>query len=270
MDWASVILAAISGALGAVIAYLLVRNPRERRIAYALVLVFSFAILNILGRMFVLPHIRLWQYEQEVEQQLQAIPAYRVIHRSDPEAYERIQVIVRDGIREGEQSTVLASRIRAVIGTLIVKYIPQASDEAVVEFARVMVREIEELTQVSPNRCYQFLFPEQYGPFDITKYIHEKTIQDDLAALALLIHSATENPQPKPDPAKSEKLLKTVYTQVTEEYGQDIHLLENPHAETVDKKKVCTMIAGLYRQVLRIPKKESSMVLRYMFSLPQG
>lgn len=270
MDWVRIILAAISGALGAAVAHLLVRSPRQRRVAYAVVLVSSFAIFNALARLFVLPHIRLWQHEQQVEQELQAIPAYRVIQKSDPQAYERIQAIVHDGIRQGKRSEVLASQIRAVISTLVVKYFPHASDEAVIEFARVIVREIEELTQVSPERCYQFLFPEQYGPLEIAKYVHPKTIQDDLAALANLIHSATRTPQPGPDPSQSKALLATVYTQMNEKYGNTIRLLDNPHGRTVDKKMVCTMIAGLYRQVLHLPQKDSSVVLRYMFSRQPG
>lgn len=266
MDWASVVLAGISGAVGAAIARLLVRNPRERRIVYVLVLVVSFAIVNALARAFVLPPIRAWQYERKAEQELQEIPAYRVIQQSDPQTYEKIRVIVRDGIRDGQRSEVLASHIRAVISELVIIYVPHASDDAVIEFTRVMVREIEELTQASPDHCYQFLFPEQYGPLDLRKHLDATTLKDDLAALAILIQSATDTPQPKPDPSRSQTLLKTVYTQANREYGDDIRLLDNPHGQSVDKGRVCTIIAGLYRHVLNMPKTESSLVLRYMFS----
>ena len=266
VDWGSVVLAGVSGALGAVIAYLLVRNPRERRIAYALIFLVSFAILNALARVFVLPYIRVWQYERQVEQQLQDIPAYRAIQKNDLQTYERIRAIARDGIRNGQQPEVLASRIRAVISELVIRYIPYASDDSVIELTGVMVREIEELTQANPNLCYQFLFPQRYGPLDLTKHIDAKTLQDDLAALAILIQSATHNPQPKPDPSQSETLLKAVYARVNEEYGDDIRLLDNPHSQSVDKGKVCTIIAGLYRHVLNMPKTQSSLVLRYMLS----
>lgn len=266
MDWISVVLAGISGVVGAVIAHLLVRHPREHRTAYVLVLVVSFAIVNALARVFVLPPVRVWQYERKVEQELQEIPAYRVIQKSDPQTYERIRVIVRDGIRDGRRPEVLASQIRAVISELVAVYVPHASDDAVVEFTRVMVREIEELTQVSPDHCYRFLFPEQYGPLDLRKHLDAKTLQDDLAALAILIQSATDSPQPKPDPARSQTLMKTVYTQVNQEYGDDIRLLDNPHGQSVDKGRVCTIIAGLYSHVLNMPKPQSSLVLRYMFS----
>ncbi len=266
MDWGSIVLAGISGALGAAIAYLLVRNPRERRIAYVSVLVVSFAIFNTLARVFVLPHIRVWQYERQVEQQLQDIPAYRAIQKSDPQTYERIRAIARDGIRNGQRPEILASRIRAVISEVVIRYIPYASDDSVMELTGIMVREIEELTQASPNLCYQFLFPQRYGPLDLMKHIDPKTLQADLAALATLIQSATHNPQPKPDPSQSETLLKTVYARVNEEYGDDIRFLNNPHDQSVDKGKVCTIIARLYTHVLNMPKTQSSLVLRYMLS----
>jgi hypothetical protein len=266
VDWASVILAGLAGALSVAIAHLLVRNPKKRQITYALVLVLSFAILNALSRVFVLPHIHGWQTEEAIERQLGQIPAYREVRKGDPQAYERIRAIVRDGIREAQRSEIVAGRIRAVLSELVVKYIPYASDDAVVDFARVMVREIEELTRVDPNFCYRFLFPEQYGPLDASKHIDPKTLQNDLAALAILIRTATHNPQPGPDVSRSEALLKTVYIRVNEEYGDDVRLLDNPHGQSVDKEKVCTIIAGLYKHVLNMPKKQSGMVLRYMFA----
>jgi hypothetical protein len=199
VDWASVVLAGISGALGAAVAYFFIRNPRERRTAYIVVFISSFAIFDSTFRVFLLPHIQVWQYEEKVDQQLQEIPAYQAIQESDPRSYDRIREIVHDGIRDGQGPDIVASRIRGVISELVVKYIPHASDDAVIDLARVMVREIEQLTRVSPNVCYQFLFPEQYGCLDLGKYIDTKTRQDDLAALATLIRTATYHPQPEPD-----------------------------------------------------------------------
>ncbi len=268
MDWASVILAGLSGALSAAIAHLFVRNPKQHRVVYAWVLVFSFAILNGFSRVFVLPHIHVWQYDQKIERQLQQSPAYREIQDNDPETYERIRTIVRDGIRKGQRTEIVAGRVRAVISELVAKYIPQASDESVVDFATVMVREIEQLTQASPNLCYQYLFPQQYGALDLSQHIDDKTLDDDLTALAGLIRTAIHSPQPAPDAPRSEALLQKTYRKVYEEHGDDVLLLKNPHGPSVDKEKVCTVLAAVYKQVLEMPKNESSMVLRFMFSKP--
>ncbi|MFQ5846581.1 MAG: hypothetical protein ACE5IQ_02790 [Candidatus Methylomirabilales bacterium] len=266
MDWASLLLAGIAGALGAGIALLVVRHPKERRLPYVLVLVFSFAIVNTLFRVYLLPYVHVWQYEAAIERQLQGVAAYREIQQSDPQTYAKIRTIVRDALRKGQPADVVAGRIRAVITALVAKYIPQASDASVVDFATVMVREIQELTRISPTLCYQFLFPQRYGAPDLTKHLAAKTLQDDLAALAGLIRTATNNPQRRPDASQSQTLLETAYAQVYTEYGDDVQLLNSPHDPSVDKEKVCTIIAALYTQVLNMPKKDSGMVLRYMFS----
>lgn len=266
MEWASAILAGLSGALSAAIAYLFVRNPKERRVAYASLFVLSFAILHVLSRIFVLPHIHVWQFEQKIERHLQENPAYREIKSSDPETYARIRTIVRDGTREGDRTDVVAGRIRAVMNELVTNRIPQASDDSVIDFATVMVREIEELTRVSPTLCYQYLFPEQYGALDLSQHIGDTILQNDLAALASLIRTASHNPQPGPDASKSEALLQQVYGRLYEAYGDDVLLLKNPHDPSVDKEKVCTVIAAVYKQALEMPKNDSGMLLRYMFS----
>jgi hypothetical protein len=66
--------------------------------------------------------------------------------------------------------------------------------------------------------------------------------------------------------SRSKALLGPVYIRVSEEYGDDVQLLNNPHGQSVNRKKVCIIIAGLYKHVLNMPKKQSGMVLRYMFS----
>lgn len=266
MGWLSVILAGFSGALSATIAYLFVRNPKERRVAYASLFVLCFAVLYVFSRVFVLPYIHEWQFEHKIERHLQEIPAYREIKSSDPETYARIRTIVRDGTREGDRTDLVAGRIRVVINELVTQRIPQASDDSVIDFATVMVREIEELTRLSPTLCYQYLFPEKYGALDLSQHIGDTILQNDLAALASLIRTASHNPQPVPDASKSEALLQQVYGKLYEAFGDDVLLLKNPHDPSVNKEKVCTVIAAVYKQVLEMPKNDSGMVLRYMFS----
>jgi len=200
--------------------------------------------------------------EGKIESQLQRLPTYREIKDSDTQAYETITAIVLDGIRKGQSVGMIASRIQPVIVAVFLKHIPQASDDAIVAFATHFVRRIMELTQISPDLCYQYLFPQEYG----LPEIDDKTLQEASAVMAAVIRTATHNPQPSPDASQSEALLEPVRTTLHEEYGDDLFLLANPLGESVDKKKVCTMMVAMYEEVLKMPKKESGMVLRYLLS----
>lgn len=200
---------------------------------------------------------------QQLEAELQKIPFYREIKGSDPQTYERMQGILRDGTRKGQSPEMMASRIRSVINQAVATYIPHASDNAVIDYATAMIRQIEELNQINPELCYGFVFREA---IKLHKHLSKKSRQDALAATTAIIRTATHNPQPSPDASQSVALLEPVYTRLHAEYGDDLLLLDNPLGESVDKNKVCTMTAAMFKKVLDLPKKESGMVLRYMFS----
>lgn len=204
--------------------------------------------------------------EGKIELELEQLEAYREVSNSDPGAYERIKEIIRDGIRKGQSVELIGLRISPLIAEVATKYLPQASDDALVAFGRLFVRRIEKLTQVSSDLCYQYLFPQEYGTTELLKHMSYETLQEEQAVLAAVIRTAAQNPQPSPDAFQSEALLEPVYIRLYTEYGDDLLLLDNPLGESVDKKRVCTIMAAVYKEVLDMPKKERGIVLRHMFS----
>ena len=58
MDWTRVILAGVCGALGGVIATVVVGSARERRIYYVAVMVLSFTLLTVASDRYALPYVR--------------------------------------------------------------------------------------------------------------------------------------------------------------------------------------------------------------------
>ncbi len=266
MNWARVALTAVAGGLSVAIAQLLVRHPRKRQAAYITVAITGFAVLSAFSGVFVLPYIDAWQREQEIVERLLENPAYREIRRSTPQTYERIRAIARDGVHKRQSEKTIAARLRPLIAQLVSDHIPRASDDAVVDFARVVVREIEELTRKNPILCYQLLFPNRYGSPNLWNHLGEATLQDHLAALAGLIRTAAPRSLPGPEEMRQKALLERVYAKVREKHGDDVLLLEDPHAPSVDKEKVCTVVAAIYRQILDMPGTQKGALLREMFS----
>ena len=140
------------------------------------------------------------------------------------------------------------------------RYIPHASDEAVIQYVRAMALEIEELAEKNPEVCYRFLFPDRYGSTDVTQYINAETQRVDLAALAEVIRTAAEQPQPVPNGETGDALLKKLMNNFYASQGDDAYLLQDPFAPGVDKKKVSKLIASLYREALNLPQEESGLV----------
>ena len=63
-------------------------------------------------------------------------------------------------------------------------------------------------------------------------------------------------------------LLQGIGEVLSQKYGQDLMMFNNPILAKGNKKKFCTIASDMYRQVLRKSEKDSSRILRYL--LTQG
>jgi hypothetical protein len=208
----------------------------------------------------------IWESERKVERSLSEITAFQHIAKYDPQIYQRIKTELVDSIRKGESQEQAIGRARQAVVGLVMRYVPHASDEAVIRYVKAMALEIEELAEKDPEACYRFLFPARYGSPDVTQYIKTETQRADLVALAEVIRTAAEQPQPLPDAETADVLLKKLMNNFHASRGDDALLLRDPFAPDVDKKKVSMLIASLYREALNLPQEESGQLLRYMLS----
>lgn len=265
MEWSSILLAGFSGGLGALLAQSVVPDRKKKKLAYTMVFVVAFVILHFSSRTFILPHLKTWEYQWKIESALQEMPVYREIAVSEPIAYRTIKGIMLAAYERGQSTELAIARSRAIIMDLLSKYAAHASDKALIDFANLLVREIETLTRSDPDVAFRFLFPQPDTALHAGKYLDEETIEEELNIMATIFRSARLNPQPKPDPSQAEPLVESVYLDLYKEYGDDLSLLANPHLAT-DRAKVCMMTVSFYRRILKMPKEESGLVLRYMFS----
>lgn len=266
MNWASVGLAAVAGGLAALVAHAVVRKPNEKRTAYTVVLVASFAILNALSKEFVAPAIVVPMEMEKAERTLSAIPAFQAMKQHDPATYQAIMRDIREGLADGNREDELVARLRPQIEQIVLKRVPVASDQAVVSYMGVMVRELRELNRQDAELCYKFLFPQQYGALISRRYLAKETQDADLAALAQVIKTSAESPQPVPAEADVSADLELVVAKLRERHGERIAVLQNLQDPSVNKSEGCGMTADLYENILTLPLDRSSRLLRYMLS----
>jgi hypothetical protein len=266
VNWVKIGLALIIFVTSALLAHVITKRLQKRRTAYPVAFILFILGLSILSRQFLLPAINSWKYQRDLDRSLLDISAYQQIAKYDMQAYQEIRAEILDSTKKGENPTQAIGRGRKKIGALVTRYIPHASDEAIVRYMIAMIQEIEELANKDPDLCYQFLFPDRYGSPDSTKYFKPDTQRADLNALADVIRTAAEQPQPEPDKTQGEALLKKVMSSFYEAHGEEAQLLRDPFAPGIDKGKVCNLIAELYREALKLPQKDRGLLLRYMLS----
>ena len=266
MNWISIGLAALSGALAAIIATVIVRNPKEKRAAYVTTFVFSFAVLQGISTHYVFPDLNGRHQARNAEPQLLAIPAFQAIKQYDPKTYENILSDVKSLLKKGSNEAQIIGAVRGHITILVQKRLPRASDEATASYVKVMLTEMEELNKQGGDLCYRFLFPQKSGPIDGRKYFSKQTQEEDLAALATVIKTSAEDPQPVPHENDVIHKVAPIYADLEKQYGNDLSMLQNPTGADIDKGKVCSMAIGLYGKILELPPSESGKILRYMLS----
>jgi hypothetical protein len=259
-------LAVVIGAISAVAAWIVTRGLQRKQPAFSILLVLFFLILGTCSKLFVLPYLLEWKYRWDIDRALSQISVFQHIARYDPDSYQEIKREITASINNRDTRDEAIGRARERVAELVPGYIPRASDDAIVRYMNAMVREMQELAGKNPELCYQFLFPQKYGAIDVAEHLTPETQREDLAALAEVIRTAVEEPQPFPDSSAAETLLKRTLSQFSQDHGEETLLLKDPFAPGIDKGKACGLIASLYEEVLKLPKRDSSLVLRYMLS----
>lgn len=202
--------------------------------------------------------------DNEFDKHMQAIPIFNVIKENDPAAYEKLETMLRNSIRNRESNRQIIARVQEFSTSLVKKYVPRASDDAVDVYAQDLLDLIKDAKNNSPTLCYDLLFPEKYSRPEILEYIEKNVNKHFLDTIALVIKTAVQNPQPPPDPKRSQELLNTLVEPITDKFGDDLQLFAKTSHNKIEKKKMCTMSIEIYRRILLLKKKNASMLFRYL------
>lgn len=111
--------------------------------------------------------------------------------------------------------------------------------------------------------CHKLLFPQVGSVVD--RKIFSQEIQDkNLSALDEVIKTSNIK---RVIPSESEVMtyLEPALVNLYSKFGDDVDMLENPTASTVDKEKVCSITKELYIEILKLPPENATSALRWVF-----
>jgi len=204
--------------------------------------------------------------DKEFDKHMQEIPIFNVIKENDPAAYEKLETILRNSIRNREPKSQIIARVHEYSASLVKKYVPRASDDAVDDYAQDLLDLIKDAKSDSPGICYDLLYPKRYSQPEVLNYIEKNIDKDFLDTIALVIKTAVQNPQPPPDPKRSKELLNTLVEPITDKFGDDLQLFAKTSHNKREKKKMCTMSIEIYKRILLLKKENASMLFRYLIA----
>lgn len=207
-----------------------------------------------------------WAATQRVDRELAALPLYTTIRDADPDTYQKIRDTMIDGAVNGRSVAEIGGALQPYVAKLTGRYLPVASDAAVLEFARVLTLEIDQIGAQSADACFYFLYPQAGAqPVRIDKLVTPEVIQKQMAAMSLVIQSAVRAPQPRPTRADASAAINQVVRQLAREFSpNDVAALARP--ATLGPAKACAMSSQMYKDTLTLPAAQSATMLRFLFA----
>lgn len=204
--------------------------------------------------------------ESSIENTLADFPLLEEIKKVDSKSYEIIKEEMRNAMRNGVSSDEAIYRVSPILLQFGMKYIPVSSDDALIRCMEVLTRTMDELTQRDPSQTYKWLFPEQYGYVHAEMYVEKETANLMMNALADVVRTGASNPKTAIDAEEAEKTLEIIFSRLFIKYGMELEALSDVHSPQVDKKRACDLMIDFYTEILRLPRRESCTLFRYILT----
>jgi hypothetical protein len=202
----------------------------------------------------------------KLEEHFLSIPLYKDLKEFEPAIYQALIMDAKLRFSQGTSELEIIAYLKKHIVKMVEKRLPIAPDKDLVAYTRIMVAEIRELTAKDPNLCFQMLFPEKYGPINLSDHISKETLTAELSALSALIRNSARSPQKTPGKAEIAQYLDPIFLKLHDIYGEKVLYFDDPNNSKVSKKDACQMIADVYDLILTLHDGQSGPTLRHMFA----
>ncbi len=199
-----------------------------------------------------------WNAPRRMDQEIRDDRLLSLLDKARPDLHERL----RDAMLAAEKNRIDAhggayvNPAVSVIWEILPQYLPICSDEAIIRYAKETVTVLEKLEADPSDICYQWLRPHGVH-VDLLGVLGKDGLNPLTDSMVGVMESALTAPQAPPDAMEAETLR-------AQALGQNE--LHPPEAPGTDKKAWCHTVENTFRAVLNLPQKQSSLVLRYMFS----
>ena len=122
---------------------------------------------------------------------------------------------------------------------------------------------MQALQQQSPQRCFQFLYPQVSGGINLQEVLTPALYQRDGHALEALLLSS-QGAEQQTDQTLARRDLREIVDRLYGKWGNKLQQLNQPADTAVDRSALCAMSIDLYSAILALPAKRAAGLLRNM------
>ncbi len=148
---------------------------------------------------------------------------------------------------------------RPVIGEVMGRRLPHASDDALVGFSQHIVSVMTVLYSKGGNACFTYINPSTGEALDFNALLGKEMVDQELRMIADVVVSAAGKTLPKGTDAEAAPDLEAVVGKLLMKFSQDdMALLRTPNASNIDKRRYCEVLTALYAEATALPSPNNA------------
>jgi hypothetical protein len=192
-----------------------------------------------------------------------ALPVFQAMQERFPNSYASFIEAYHQDIVRGKSEAETIENARAKLIPLIVGLIPQAADDVLIDYARILTDQYAALNKRDPTACY--LYASGAGNTDASSQLPQDLRVRELAVQERVIKTAVR--RPAIDQNMEATLWEKVRTRlkssgVTE---SDLQMMGAEAVSTSKHALYCAVSIAMFREIARLPQREGAMLMRTMF-----
>ena len=205
-----------------------------------------------------------------IKSELLRIPLYATLSALEPEWFAEAHDTLHDGLSRRLPKVQIQSRIRASLSQLIVKYLPRASDDAVLALGKLVSMQLEVLSAQDKELCYDYLYPGDGVSIDISDYFNATEQKKELQVVQQIFETGAVGPQWEIDPARiadlnTKILVATMLEQEADSLMLYVKAAQSP--ESLSKEQICDLSVMTSAQINSLPDDDAIYLLRVGITL---
>lgn len=203
--------------------------------------------------------------EQQFKSSISAIGSpIGTIIRKKPEFFpEFLDAYRMERQGEGERAEL---RRAEILQSLIGMHFKQAEDKAVIAYAALYLEYLEAVNAGDHMDCFYAVFSQKgKAEYSIIAVLQKNGLLPKLNDIqAELISSALSKPQMIPDSKRAQPLVSQIASSIDVEYQRFFVRLNSKGLRREDQEEGCSAQIAFYKNILALPPKEASLVLRFL------
>jgi hypothetical protein len=205
----------------------------------------------------------------EFRASLDKVRLYRALKAADPVVFEKALHAMHEAVLRGKSVAELRTAALPLLQPVYLESLPNASDEAVLEFGRLIVAGLAELQKAPPRAClgYVSASPDPELREEALRHLSKSVKARELDVMALVIESASPG-RPRASEAQQAALFPKIFEHAYGLVGDDIQALQDLADPDLDPAKGCRAVHALYSGVMTLPPEDAASMLRFMMAAP--